>query len=111
SLPLHITRHFLPHVFIASLDLWHQRLGHANLHIVHSLLSSHNIKFVKNMNSSFCVMVAPLVKFINFILLPTFTVLLLLLNLFVVMFGNLHPFPYDHQSCYILFYNHYYKLI
>ncbi|CAI0411489.1 unnamed protein product, partial [Linum tenue] len=34
SLPLHIQSRAAPRVFTASLDLWHQRLGHANLRAV-----------------------------------------------------------------------------
>ncbi|CAI0549132.1 unnamed protein product, partial [Linum tenue] len=53
SLPLHINRHTPPRAFVASLNLWHQRLGHANLRAVRQLLSSHHIKYSSD-SSSLC---------------------------------------------------------
>ncbi|CAN0893065.1 hypothetical protein LINGRAHAP2_LOCUS17936 [Linum grandiflorum] len=51
------------HTLVASIDFWHQRLGHANLHVVHHLLSSHK----KNMTIilHLYVMVVLLARFIN----------------------------------------------
>ncbi|CAL1410369.1 unnamed protein product [Linum trigynum] len=46
SLPLNIVRHLLPFACIATLDVWHRRLGHAHDRVVKQALRQHHITFL-----------------------------------------------------------------
>ncbi|CAI0428863.1 unnamed protein product [Linum tenue] len=108
SLPLHVSRSLSPQACLASLDTWHQRLGHANLPAVKSALRHHQINFVSS-PSSLCHGCA--VSKIHKLPFPTSTFkanapLELVCS---DVWGPAPVLSYDDQSYYILFYDHYSK--
>ncbi|CAL1404046.1 unnamed protein product [Linum trigynum] len=108
ALPLQISRRLSPLACVATLHVWHQRLGHANERAVKQALSHHQIKFLSN-SPSLChgCSVSKIHK------LPfsssTFCASAPLELVCSDVWGPAPTLSYDGQSYYILFYDHYSK--
>lgn len=52
--PMAQVRSFQPKAFPATISLWHERLGHANVRLVYDVLRKNNISFDSNKKFQFC---------------------------------------------------------
>ncbi|KAG8645403.1 hypothetical protein MANES_10G062750v8 [Manihot esculenta] len=52
--PMQPVHSFSPKALLATISLWHERLGHANLRVVKNILSNNKISFYSNKHFEFC---------------------------------------------------------
>ena len=73
-----------------SIDGWHERLGHPSLRIVQHLVKNFSPPIVTKKIFLNYVVHAPLIKHINNLFIPIVFKVMHHLNLFILMFGDLH---------------------
>ncbi|CAN1131585.1 Retrovirus-related Pol polyprotein from transposon RE2 [Linum perenne] len=108
SVPISILPQLLPKAFVASLDTWHQRLGHANLSAVKKALSNHSINFSSSKHALCHGCSVSKIHKLPFSL-SRFRATHPLELICSDLWGPAPISSYDDQRYYVLFYDHYSK--